>query len=549
MSYQPGDILLDKYRIEELIGRGSFAEVYCATHIDLNRPRALKVLRKDAPGVGPTTLREFEYRFRLEARLGDLLDHPNLIQIYDIGIDGEELVLVMEYAPGGNLAERISVAKDMALDIPLEKVIQYATDIALGLAEIHKQDIVHRDLKPSNILFDSQGRAKVADLGLAQTAESTIDRYHGGSISLDHPGTPEYMPPEQQPGNKMALNVTADIFALGCVIFEMLTGRRYYHQKPNMRARDLRSDIPIWLDDLVNQMLSKDMNDRPWDGSEAAELIRKKKKTNRFKRLLEKIRKFFRRFIIDFWYLWIILLLAIIGWRVFSAINLSRIFPAAEITSTATVENITPTVTILPPTKTPTATITETNTRLPTFTSTPSQPSTSTATPQRIAVVTSNEAYVRSGDGTSFRAAETYYEGDELKIIGINEDTTWLAITLPFGKSGWIALSRVNLDFDVTVLPIIESPSTPTPGIYTLSISNTMEESNILIYIDGIKQSIYVNEIRTYQVTGGRHSCSIYVGTGDVKPESYDNTITFTMEVYNNISWVISSPSNIYNLP
>ena len=275
MTYQPGDILLDKYRIEELIGRGAFAEVYRATHLELDRPRALKILRKDSKEVGSSTYHDYEQRFGLEAKLGDRLDHPNLIQVYDFDREGNDLVLVMEYAPGGNLAEKIQAARDHGEFIPIEEIKRIAIDISQGLAEIHELDIVHRDLKPSNIVFDKDGRVKIADLGLAQTPESRIARELTGSIGFDQPGTLEYMPPEQRPGNKMPVKASADIYALGCVIFEMLTRRVYYQQRPGTKPRSLRSDVPPWIDKLVMKMLSDDPASRPWDGNELIKALKK----------------------------------------------------------------------------------------------------------------------------------------------------------------------------------------------------------------------------------------------------------------------------------
>lgn len=96
MNFLAGDILLNKYRIEELVGRGAFAEVYRATHLQLNTSRAIKVLRKDAPGLGSSEYQTYAERFQLEAQLGTMFEHPNLVRVYDLEQDGETLLLVME---------------------------------------------------------------------------------------------------------------------------------------------------------------------------------------------------------------------------------------------------------------------------------------------------------------------------------------------------------------------------------------------------------------------------------------------------------------------
>ncbi len=102
MTYTTGDTLLNKYRIERLLGRGGFAEVYLATHLQLSAPRALKVLRRDAPGLGSSDYRFFEERFQLEAQLGAMFDDPHIVRVYDFEHDEETLILAMEYCPGND---------------------------------------------------------------------------------------------------------------------------------------------------------------------------------------------------------------------------------------------------------------------------------------------------------------------------------------------------------------------------------------------------------------------------------------------------------------
>jgi tRNA A-37 threonylcarbamoyl transferase component Bud32 len=273
---QPGDILLDKYRIETLLGQGAFAEVYRVTHLDLQVQRALKVLRHEAPGVGSTDFNNFTARFKFEAQIGAKLNtptpHPNLLQVHDFKATGKQLVLEMEYAAGGSLKDRMVESKESGKAIPIEDVLKIAVDVAEGLGAIHAYDIIHRDLKPSNILFDNKGNAKVADLGLAQVpgGPSLRDEL---STPRPHPGTPGYMSPEQE-NSLGVLRPPSDIYALGLVVFEMLTGRNYTYAEPGTRASALRLAIPKWLDDLLASMLAKEPNARPWDGKKTAILLR-----------------------------------------------------------------------------------------------------------------------------------------------------------------------------------------------------------------------------------------------------------------------------------
>ena len=273
MAYKPSDTLLEKYRIEALIGRGAFAEVYRATHLSLNAPRALKILRKDAPGLGSTEYGDFKARFQLEAQLGARLgDHPNIIQVHDFEQDGETLILVMEYAQGGSLSERLAKLRDQGQLLLIDEAVQIALDVAQGLSAIHALDAVHRDIKPSNILFDKKGRAKVADVGLAQIPGGPSMRSQL-SQPLRHPGTAGYMSPEQESLSNY-LTPASDVYALGLVLFEMLTGRVYRSQRPGTRAGELRHDLPTWLDDLLARLLAVKPEVRPWNGAEVAGLLR-----------------------------------------------------------------------------------------------------------------------------------------------------------------------------------------------------------------------------------------------------------------------------------
>jgi tRNA A-37 threonylcarbamoyl transferase component Bud32 len=272
MPFQVGNILFEKYRIDELAGRGAFAEVYRATHIDLNVLRALKVLRKDTPGLGSSLFDEFEQRFKLEVQLGARINHPNVIQVHDVERDDEALILVMEYAPGGSLADRLQQARDHDTQFSLIDALRIATEIAAGLGELHALDAVHRDLKPSNVLFDSRERAKLADFGLAQIPGGPSLRSQL-SLPTPHPGTPGYMSPEQEATGKY-LKPASDVYALGLLLFEMLTGRNYFGQRPGTKPGDLRVETPERLDQLLASILSENVSDRPWDGKEAAGLLR-----------------------------------------------------------------------------------------------------------------------------------------------------------------------------------------------------------------------------------------------------------------------------------
>jgi serine/threonine protein kinase len=276
MLYQPGDLVLGKYRVDRFIGKGASAEVYLATHLELKAPRALKILSRDLPGVGTTAFGDYRQRFQLEAQLGARIDHPNVIRVYDFHQEEDSLILVMEYAAGSSLAGRIAKAREDVKPVPVDEAVRIAGEVAQGLSALHALDVVHRDLKPSNILLDAQGRAKVADLGLAQIPGGPSQRSIMSQPTA-HPGTPAYMSPEQATTSQH-LTPASDVYSLGCVLFEMLTGRLFRNVEPGTRLPALRADVPIWLDAFAMRLLSDDPHQRPWDGAKVASLLRQQER-------------------------------------------------------------------------------------------------------------------------------------------------------------------------------------------------------------------------------------------------------------------------------
>ena len=271
---QPGETILNTYKIKRLLGQGAFGEVYLAQHMQLNVDRAIKILKRESLGVGSTIYSQARERFLTEARLGAQLKTPNLVEVYDFQDSREMLLLVMEYCPGGNLLEWSSRQKQGKKAPTLQTVLTTLVSVASGLSALHTRDIVHRDLKPSNILFDENQNAKVADLGLAQTPGGLSQRSVLGSQGLQHPGTPAYMSPEQQNSNDY-LSPASDVYALGLVIFELLTGKNYKNQRPGTSAASLRVGTPAWLDQLLMRMLEKEPEKRPWNGREVLAEIQK----------------------------------------------------------------------------------------------------------------------------------------------------------------------------------------------------------------------------------------------------------------------------------
>jgi len=219
-----GTLLLDgKYEVEALIGQGASGQVYRVRHRGLRGLRALKVVGQHMAGVGEERLKEYRERLMQEFRLAELAKSPRLIQVYDVQEDpaGQTLYAEMELAEGGSVADLLRregrVSVDRALDL--------LRDAAEGLAAIPRAGIVHRAVSPANLLLMADGRLKVSDLGLAQW-DGAPDRFgdtRWGSAGQPHPGTPGYRSPEHdRPG---PLHPTADVYGLGCVAFQLLTGQ------------------------------------------------------------------------------------------------------------------------------------------------------------------------------------------------------------------------------------------------------------------------------------------------------------------------------------
>src|SRR6185436_4645095 len=202
---------IPRYEVRERLGEGATAVVYKAWDRELKRVIALKVLRGKA-AMSPV-MRE---RFQREARASAGLDHPNVVRVHDAGEQQGDFYLVLEFVAGRPLNQvlaerRLSEGEAAAL---LEK-------IARGVSAAHAGGIVHRDLKPGNILLTDSGEPKVGDFGLAHLVDSTTRLTQTGS-SL---GTPLYMAPEQVEGRAREITPRTDVYALGAVLYEVLTGR------------------------------------------------------------------------------------------------------------------------------------------------------------------------------------------------------------------------------------------------------------------------------------------------------------------------------------
>jgi serine/threonine-protein kinase len=259
------DELIDgRYRLLEPLGRGAMSAVWAADDLELGRRVAVKMLAPNAD----------RQRFQREARAAAALSHPNIVSLYDYGETGGRPYMVLECLTGGSLED---VLRDRA-PLPDEETRSIATGVAAGLAHAHERGLVHRDLKPANILFDAEGRPKIADFGIARMG-GTGTLTEAGTVL----GTAAYISPEQAAG--LPAGPASDVYSFGVILFRMLTGRlpfvssnamelvRMHRDDSPPDLRELRADAPPTLAAVAAAALAKDPAARPADGAALAGLL------------------------------------------------------------------------------------------------------------------------------------------------------------------------------------------------------------------------------------------------------------------------------------
>ncbi len=199
------------YELLGELGRGGMGVVYKARQIGLNRLVALKMIPAGA-GASPQT----RARFHTEALAAGRLQHPHIVQIHDIGEHGGQPYFSLELVEGGTLYQKLAGQPQ-----PVGDTVRLIETLARAVYHAHQHGIIHRDLKPTNILLSADGTPKISDFGLAKSLEEDSSQTRTGTIV----GTPNYMAPEQASGSLSAVGPAADIYALGVILYEMLTGR------------------------------------------------------------------------------------------------------------------------------------------------------------------------------------------------------------------------------------------------------------------------------------------------------------------------------------
>lgn len=261
-------LIADRYRLDEPLARGGMGSVWRGLDMTLHRPVAVKLLAVE----GDADLTE---RFHLEARAAARLNHPNLVAVYDFGDHDGRPYLVMELVEGRSLAE------ELAARGPLEP--GWAADVALqtarGLAVAHQQAVVHRDIKPGNLMLATDGTVKIADFGIARLIDEVSPALTATGRVM---GSSAYLAPERALGSPA--QPASDVYSLGCVLYEMLTGQppfrgntaaavAHLHVRADPSPPELlRPDLPVSLTDLLPRTLAKTPEARP-TASQTAEWL------------------------------------------------------------------------------------------------------------------------------------------------------------------------------------------------------------------------------------------------------------------------------------
>jgi serine/threonine-protein kinase len=250
------NLLAGRYRVVKRLGAGGMASVFLAEDQRLSRKVAIKRMHAESPD-------EVAKRFQREAHLGASLNHPNIVSVFDIDTDDENVLIVMEHVAGGTLKDALARGP-----LPREAAFRVLEDVASALDYAHEHGVVHRDVKPANVLLDESGRAKLADLGIATAAEVTKVTRTGSVL-----GTAAYMAPERLDGH--AGGPAADVYGLATMAYEMLTGHKarqgrsaveIAHAVMGEPPPDLRvhvPDAPERAADVLARGMARDPAERP----------------------------------------------------------------------------------------------------------------------------------------------------------------------------------------------------------------------------------------------------------------------------------------------
>ena len=254
-----------RYELRDELGRGGMATVYRAYDPQFEREVALKILNREL--LDDPQVRE---RFERETKIIAKLEHTAIVPVYDVGRDNNQLFFAMRYMSGGPLTERIQNRV-----LSLSAIAHIIQRVATALDYAHARGVIHRDLKPGNILFDEYNNAYISDFGIAKLTQATITLTKSGII-----GTPTHMSPEQAKGE--AVDGRSDIYSLGVILFEMLSGKTPYDATtplgmafkhatyPVPRILNVNPNLPAGVEVVIEKVMAKERDRRYRSGAEFA---------------------------------------------------------------------------------------------------------------------------------------------------------------------------------------------------------------------------------------------------------------------------------------
>ena len=382
---------IGRYQIKEELGRGQSTVVYRAFDTEANREVAVKVLSVESPDISQRA------HFKRELKMIASLEHPAIVPVYDVGEHNGQPYFVMRYMAGGSLTQLLAARGRL----PLEETAHIIGRICAALNHAHKQNIIHRDIKPDNILFDLDHNPYISDFGVAKPAAS------GASMPEGQVGTPGYMSPEQI--DQETVDERSDVYSLGVVIYQMLTGRqrsRLETKTSPLKSRPFHQPVPDILSEvpelppevgvIVNICLAEDKRDRYVSTIDLARALNKAAfGESRSSTFFDRYGNWAAIRSSVFWITGSVIVLIAIFWMFASGGNL----PFLTVASTPTV-SLLPTQTALPPSTTFTA-IPPTVSATAEPSSTPVPIATVPGSADQIALVSGNDIYLMNTDGSN----------------------------------------------------------------------------------------------------------------------------------------------------
>ncbi|HZE62045.1 MAG TPA: serine/threonine-protein kinase [Burkholderiales bacterium] len=233
---------LGRYEIRGVLGKGAMGLVYDGHDATLDRRVAIKTIL--TRNLDEATAKHYEMRFRREVRAVARLNHPNIVQVYDFGTEGDLAYIVMEYIQGRELKDMLDAKEGLELG----KIFTLMGELLDALDFAHEAGVIHRDIKPANVMIDTAGHAKLADFGVARVTEAGGDQGEATRAGA-MVGTPSYMSPEQIQGQ--TIDRRTDIFSAGILFYQLLTGQKPFDGTGFALAKKIVQDDPVWPTKLV----------------------------------------------------------------------------------------------------------------------------------------------------------------------------------------------------------------------------------------------------------------------------------------------------------